>query len=57
MTAMERKHEWKQNVIRAAQRGDYETAMKMLANNIGNRGNVIEFIEDICENSDPYDGE
>lgn len=55
MTAMERKHEWKQNVIRAAQRGDYETAMKMLANNIGNRGNVIEFIEDICENSDPCD--
>ena len=56
MTDMERKQAWKQSAIRAAQMGDYTTALKMLANNIGNRGNVIEFIEDVCENIDPWDG-
>lgn len=57
MTDMERKQAWKQSAIRAAQMGDYTTALKMLANNIGDRGNVIAFIEGVCENSDPWDEE
>ena len=54
MSEMEKRQAWKESAILLAKKGDYASALQVLANNVGNRGNVIEFIEDVCENSDPW---
>lgn len=54
MSDLEARQSWKESAILCVQHGQYEAALQILANNVGNRGNVIEFIKDFCENSDPW---
>jgi len=49
----EYRNEWKQNLLAAAKRGDYEAIVIGMASNVGDRGNVFQMIEDFCENADP----
>ena len=53
----ELRNKWKQALLRAAKQGRYVEVLRGLAANTGNRGNIFGFIEDFCENADPWNGE
>lgn len=52
---MEKKQEWKEAIMAAVARGDYQTAMRYMARNFGDKGDIQGMIENFCENADPVD--
>ena len=55
MTKQEARERWTRKILTHYNRGHYRRALKLLADNAGDRGDVVAMIRGLCENMSPAD--
>lgn len=55
-TWAEEREAWRDAMLTAAQDGDYEMLVRLMANNQGDRGDVEMLIDNFVSTCDPADG-
>lgn len=50
------RYAWREHILRLVEKGDYENALRSMAQNCGDKGSIRSMIENFCENADPLEG-
>ena len=46
---------WKEEMKALAAKGDFAGVLRLMANNCGDRGDVLSLIDNFAENADPWE--
>ena len=55
MNADTKRYAWREHILKLVEKGDYESALRSMAQNCGDKGNIRSMIENFCENADPLE--
>ena len=47
------KESWRAAIVKHWRAGHYRKALRLMAANVGDNGDVVSMIENFCENTDP----
>lgn len=47
---------WKAKMIDLAKKEDYAGVLRLMAKNVGDKGNILSLIDGFCANADPQEG-
>ena len=53
---MEERQAWKEEIMRYLEKGWYKRVLRLMAANVGDKGDVAAMIDGFCANADPADG-